>query len=171
MNIDSTAAMVSLKKGIRIMKKRKILFLFAFLLLIVLSRVTITIANNSIAAGLEKQLVKCPLPPDTRILDSISIAGKMEGNGNGMQWFGAMLVESELDEEALRAWYENQIPDAEYILVCRQETPYVFEYRDYTFDNFDASQKCYMIRLEKYSICGCEDSLWEAFLNSDIRGH
>ena len=95
----------------------------------------------------------------------------MEGNGNGMQWFGAMLVESELDEEALRAWYESQIPDAEYILVCRQETPYIFEYSEYAFDNFDVSQKCYMIRLEKYSICGCEDSLWEAFLNSDLRGH
>ncbi len=44
-------------------------------------------------------------------------------------------------------------------------------YRNYTFDNFDTSQKCYMIRLETYSIFGCEDSLWEAFLNSDIRSH
>lgn len=51
---------------------KKIKILFAFLLLIVLSCVTITIANNSFAESPEEHLTKRLLLLDTCILDLIS---------------------------------------------------------------------------------------------------
>ena len=40
------------------------------------------------------------------MLDSASITGKMQGNGNGMQWFGIILIKSEMNEDELSIWEE-----------------------------------------------------------------
>lgn len=68
--------------------------------------------NNYSAAKIEKRLLTLPLPEKTEYIESISKAGKMTGNGNGMQFLGAMLVQSELTLEELDAYYatyrENQ---------------------------------------------------------------
>lgn len=68
--------------------------------------------NNYSAVKIEKRLLTLPLPEKTEYIESISKAGKMTGNGNGMQFLGAMLVQSELTLEELDAYYttyrENQ---------------------------------------------------------------
>lgn len=68
--------------------------------------------NNYSASKIEKKLLVLPLPEKTEYIESISKAGKMTGNGNGMQFLGAMLVESELTLEELEVYYatyrENQ---------------------------------------------------------------
>ena len=62
--------------------------------------VGIPIINNAIALGIEGDLKRIPLPADTTVVESTSVAGKLTGNGNGMQYFGAVLLKSErsLDE-------------------------------------------------------------------------
>lgn len=157
------------------MKKTKWIGI-AVILLPILMYQGIRIANNHIADALEERLLSCPLPPETERIDSISVAGKVEGNGNGMQYFGAILVQSALDEDALTAYYNEYFlngyfEDADCVEILRQESPVVFEYHDYRFDRFEESGDCYRIGLWIQSVAGCETSLWESILNFDLRGH
>ena len=68
--------------------------------------VVIPIINNAIALGIENELKDLPLPPDTERIESISKAGKLVGNGNGMQYFGAILIKSDLLPEELDTYYQ-----------------------------------------------------------------
>lgn len=67
--------------------------------------VVIPIINNAIALGIEKELKHIPLPRDTVIIESTSAAGKLTGNGNGMQYFGAVLLKSDCSLEELYNHY------------------------------------------------------------------
>ena len=73
--------------------------------ILVVLLVATPIVNNYSASKIEKQLLALPLPEKTEYIESISKAGKMTGNGNGMQFLGAMLVQSELTLEELDAYY------------------------------------------------------------------
>lgn len=152
--------------------RRIILGLFLLCALSVLAPMPV---NNIIAGNLERQLRDCPLPPDTRLVDSASIAGRLYGNGNGMQWQGYLLVESDLSVDELTAWYRERIAagEDESIIAERQETPYIVdEYHfSHQFKGFTGSDHCYQICFGRNSLVGFEKSFWEAFLNFDLRGH
>ena len=151
--------------------RRVLCFLVLF---IAISQLTIHIANDHIAKELEHKLRSCPLPTDAQLLDSASIAGKMEGNGNGMQWFGVMLIKSSMSEEELTEWFEQRVAvdeGTEYIWVMKQDTPTIFGDSHFQFQNYSDANDCYQIRLARYSVAGMESSLWEQILNGDLRGH
>ena len=82
------------------MKKLRII-LISFLILIVLFYGSIYIINNIVAKRMERQLLECELPHNSELIDSASIAGKILGNGNGMQYFGIILIKSEMNENEL----------------------------------------------------------------------
>ena len=65
----------------------------------------IPIINNALALGIERDLKKLPLPPHTEIVESTSVASKLTGSGNGMQYFGAVLLKSDLSADALYDHY------------------------------------------------------------------
>ncbi len=67
--------------------------------------VVIPVANNHYAKQVEKELRETPLPEKTKIIDSVSLAGKLVGNGNGMQYFGAILLKSKLSLNDLEDYY------------------------------------------------------------------
>lgn len=67
----------------------------------------IVITNNVIAHGMAKELKSAPLPEGTILMDSFSLAGKLVGNGNGMQYMGSILVISPLSEEELYDYYSE----------------------------------------------------------------
>ena len=93
--------------------KRLIAAIAALIALFALAQLTVFIVNDRIAAGLERRLLSAALPQDARIIGSKSTAGKKLGNGNGMQRFGAMLVESGLgDYELVRLYEDEQTLDA-----------------------------------------------------------
>ena len=52
---------------------------------------SIPIVNDYCAYMVEKELCATPLPENTQLIDSVSKAGKLTGNGNGMQYLGAIL--------------------------------------------------------------------------------
>ena len=147
--------------------------LISVLILIALFHVAIYVVNNHIAKQLESQLLNCPLPPNSEIVDSVSVAGKIEGNGNGMQWFGIILIKSEMNEDDLSQWYSSHMDtdEADEIYVIRQKSPEVFEYENYRFNNFSGEDLCYQIQLFRDSAVGTELSIWESLLNFDLRGH
>lgn len=153
-------------------KKRRLrIAIFALVALLILAYAGVVLANNAIAGALERVLLSAPLPTQTELVDSISIAGKVQGNGNGMQYFGAILLRSELDEAALEAHYAAYAADADIVEVLPQTSQYVFEYRPYRFSQEVSGENLYRVALWKYSVVGCEDNIWGEILNCDIRGH
>jgi len=152
----------------------------AVILASILMNIAVVMTNNRIADAMETLLREHPLPPETELLDSLSVAEKVDGNGNGMQYFGMILVQSSLTEEQLEEHYRAAIEEAhrvpvygyaDWISVTRQESPTVFEYRGYRFDNYQENADCYRISMEIYTVVGCEETFWEAILNTDWRGH
>ena len=67
---------------------------------------SIPIVNNRAAERTRDALLRAPLPQGATLVDSLSAAGKLTGNGNGMQYFGAILIESEMTLDELNAYYE-----------------------------------------------------------------
>ena len=88
------------------MKKLKLVGILAAVVLIG-GVVSIPLINNHTAYKVEKELCETPLPEKTELIESISRAGKLTGNGNGMQYFGAILIRSDLSLEELDAYYSG----------------------------------------------------------------
>ena len=88
------------------MKKLKLVGILAAVVLIG-GVISIPLINNHTAYKVEKTLCEIPLPEETELIESLSQAGKLTGNGNGMQYFGAILIRSDLSLEELDAYYSR----------------------------------------------------------------
>ena len=156
----------------KILKRTFVILLIIIFALPIISYVGIVITNNAIADKTEKDLVAYQLPANTEFVDSISIAGKLTGSGNGMQYMGALLVTSELSEEELKDYYSLNF---DYIKVRKQENAKIdfIHPNNYSFNGFSETDgKSY------YSITCWDDDRREKFgefvselLDFDIRGH
>ena len=102
------------------MKKLKLAGMLAAVVLIG-GVISISFINNNIAYKVEKELCETPLPEKTELIESISRAGKLTGNGNGMQYFGAILIRSDLSLEELDAYYSGYRSNEWECLVETQE--------------------------------------------------
>lgn len=87
--------------------------------------VSIPLMNNYCAYKVEKKLCEVPLPEKTKLVESLSQAGKMIGNGNGMQYFGTILIQSELSLEELDTYYSDYRGNEWEYLVEVQEGMYI----------------------------------------------
>lgn len=129
----------------------------------------IVITNNAIAHGMAKELKSAPLPEGTILMDSFSLAGKLVGNGNGMQYMGSILVISPLSEEELYDYYSEAF---DYVEVRKQETQKIdfINSQDYSFELFGDPQ-----HHDHYSVTCFKsqdtDDLTGILLNLDLRGH
>lgn len=102
------------------MKKLKLVGILAAVVLIG-SVISIPLINNHTAYKVEKTLCEIPLPEETELIESLSQAGKLTGNGNGMQYFGAILIRSDLSLEELDAYYSGYRSNEWECLVETQE--------------------------------------------------
>ena len=89
------------------MKKTAIIIAAVLLLVLIVLPFVIVIVNDNTAAGVERELVSLPLPEKTVFVESLSKAGKLVGNGNGMQYYGAMLITSQMPLEGLQSYYKQ----------------------------------------------------------------
>lgn len=131
----------------------------------VLGYTGIVITNNCVANRIEKNLVAYELPANTTLVDSLSIAEKLVGNGNGMQYMGCLLVESDLTAEELKAHYSTEFDDIE---VHLQETSTLdFIRPGYSFKNFSQEEG------KTYYAVACFNTQGNLpdILDFDIRGH
>ena len=85
------------------LKKLLVVIIFIVVISISLFVVVIPLTNNHYAKQVEKELRETPLPEKTEIIDSVSLAGKLVGNGNGMQYFGAILLKSKCKFQSIGA--------------------------------------------------------------------
>ena len=146
------------------MKKLKAVGILAVVVLIVGS-LSIPLINNHIAYKVEKALCEIPLPEETELIESLSQAGKLTGNGNGMQYFGAILIRSELSLEELDAYYSGYRSNEWECLVETQEgqSIEVIEHKALQFSEEIKDSGYYIV----YS-WGSGDSLLQEL---DMRGH
>ena len=102
---------------------KSILFGFVSVLAgIVMLYIVCPFINNGEAKKVLNVLLSCDLPQQTILLDNVSAAGKLVGNGNGMQYFGAILIRSNLSEEELRDYYKELDSEEYHIIVEKQES-------------------------------------------------
>lgn len=104
-------------------KLAKIILIVFMVIIIGLIAVPFVISgqNDKAAQNIVKEIKSIPVPDNTSIVDEISAAGKLSGNGEGMQYFGAVLLESELSLEDLQAYY-GKYAESKYsnIVACQE---------------------------------------------------
>ena len=135
---------------------------------LLLFSVVIPVANNAIALGVENDLKNIPLPEKTELVESTSKAGKLVGNGNGMQYFGAILIKSDLLPEELDAYYQTYRVGAFDCLIAGQLSNeiLVVEHGDLAFRHNEYDVGYYIV----YSWGSAPDWLQD-WLDTDLRGH
>lgn len=87
------------------MKKAGKIILTVIFISVILFFISCPIVNNISAKHIIEDINTIPLPQNTYMVEQFSQAGKLVGNGNGMQFFGAILIESELSIEDLEKHY------------------------------------------------------------------
>lgn len=134
--------------------------------IILLLPVSVLIVNDYSANQTSKSLCDLPLPKNTKFIESVSQAGKLVGNGNGMQYFGAILIKSDLSQEELENYYSQYREDEWDCLVevqNKQEIDFL-EHTSLKFKNEDWSS-------ENYYIIYSWGSGISPFDELDLRGH
>ena len=94
---------------------KKILAIIGGIILVLVFGIlfVIPVSNDYAAMKTAKRAVDIPLPKQTEYIESAYLAGKLTGNGNGMQYFGAILVKSDLSVDELAAYYRNFNDDSQ----------------------------------------------------------
>ena len=124
--------------------------------------IAIPTVNNYSAYAVEKQLCSLSLPNQTERVESLSKAGKFVGNGNGMQYFGAILIRSDLSMDELLDHYQTALPGA----VVKKQTAQQIECIQHGSIRFETP-----IDGDNYYIVYYFGSGIEPFSELDIRGH
>lgn len=121
--------------------------------------------NNRAAEQVAEDLQSLPLPEKTELVEVQSAAGKLVGNGNGMQYFGAILIKSELSLATLETYYAGYAKEEWECIVEKQDnkTIQVIEHSNLNFETEINSEDFYIV----YS-WGSNDSIFNEF---DLRGH
>ena len=73
--------------------------------ILLLFAVIVPVGNNAVALGVENDLKAIPLPEKTERVETISKAGRF--GGNDMQYFGAVLIKSDLPLDELVSYYQE----------------------------------------------------------------
>ena len=138
---------------------------FILFLLIIGFIIAIPVTNNYCAYQVEKELKETTLPSQTELIESVSVTGKLNGNGNGMQYFGAILIRSELSLQELEAYYSGyRSNDWEYVVEEQKEQRILAaEHVELCFDSQIDDDNYYIV----YS---WGDGI-TFFKEMDIRGH
>lgn len=141
----------------------KVFFVFfiSLLLICIMFIISAPIINNYSANKVKKELCNIPLPSNTEIIESTSDAGKLSGCGNGMQYFGAILIKSDLSLKELKDYYSQYKKSVD--IQTKQEISKV-ENKSLKFLNIiDPSENYYIVYSWGNGI--------SPFNEFDIRGH
>lgn len=139
------------------------------ILLVVIIFVSILIAapivNDNMAKKTANELVDLPLPDNTEFAEAVYQAGKLVGNGNGMQYFGGILIKSELSLEELKEYY-LQFAEEEWECIVEKQTDAEVKVIEHTKLAFKTD-----VEGDKYYIVYSWGDNSTIFHELDIRGH
>jgi hypothetical protein len=117
------------------------------ILMILVFIIAIPIKNDLIAKKVADDLEKIPLPNNSCFIEKKSLAGKLCGNGNGMQYFGAVLIKSDLSMEDIQDYYYSQSEDdlKYYIESQKDEIIRVIENQNASFESHIEGNDYYIV--------------------------
>lgn len=147
--------------------------ILAFIIVFILSLIFIPFMNDNIASKVAGKLVEIPLPDDTEFIEKQSIAGKLTGNGNGMQYLGIILIKSELSIKELKKYYsdyykENKSDFIEFgVKQQRNKKIKIVEHGDYSFDSEVEENNYYIVYAWGKEVEDFRSILYDF----DLRGH
>ena len=87
--------------------KKGTVMLVTLVVLLLMFLLSIPIVNDNVAKKTAERIKDTQLPNDSEYVESFSAAGKLVGNGNGMQYLGGILIRSEQSLEALKMYYSQ----------------------------------------------------------------
>lgn len=147
------------------MRKTNRIVLTAIFASVILFCILCPIVNNISAKHIIVDIESVPLPQDTQMAEQFSQAGKLVGNGNGMQFFGAILIESELSLEDLDKHYSlyRKSPWDYIVEVQDTQTVDAIEHGTYSFETDVSNGKFYIVYSWGNGI--------SPFQDFDLRGH
>lgn len=150
------------KKG-----KAAVIIIASIVILSVIFCVSIPIVNDLHAKRVAEELSALPLPDNTRIIEKTSAAGKLWGNGNGMQYMGALLIESGLTLEELEKFYSQS--GIEYCSVSPQsgKAITVTDHGKLAFKTEPDSDNYYIV----YALGKHDNFIIQLYSELDLRGH
>ncbi|MHC5216486.1 hypothetical protein ACYSNR_07445 [Enterococcus sp. LJL128] len=91
----------------KIVKVFKYLLLVTILLVITSPVLGIPLINNIVVWRMESELENIPVPKGTKQIQHKSIVGKLNGNGNGVDYLATLVVESKQSLEELQTYYKS----------------------------------------------------------------
>ena len=143
--------------------KKKIIPVAIVIFLLIGLAVSVPLLNDFSAKNVEKSLVEIALPDDTQMVESISKAGKLVGNGNGMQYFGAILIKSEKTLDELFDYYSQKLAG----VVVKEQKSQIIECVEHAQLSFTTN----ITDTDKYYIVYLFGNGISPFSELDIRGH
>lgn len=143
--------------------KKKIIPVAIVIFLLIGLAVSVPLVNDFSAKNVEKSLVEIALPDDTQMVESISKAGKLVGNGNGMQYFGAILIKSEKTLDELFDYYSQKLAG----VVVKEQKSQIIECVEHAQLSFTTN----ITDTDKYYIVYLFGNGISPFSELDIRGH
>ncbi|WP_157950296.1 hypothetical protein [Vallitalea okinawensis] len=66
------------------------------------------IINDITLNNFAEQLNEYPLPESTSLIEKEAVCGKLNGNGNGMDFFACILIKSDLSIDELMQYYDQE---------------------------------------------------------------
>ena len=154
-----------MRKGIRIVLKGIKIFFISIFASILLLLISTPFVNDFSAHRTMADIASLPLPRDTRIAERFSRAGKLVGSGNGMQFLGALLLESELPLEELEKHY-SAYREKEWEYVVEVQDTQAIQATEHRYCSFKTD-----VTNGQYYIVYTWGNGISPFQDLDIRGH
>ncbi|MDE6748908.1 MAG: hypothetical protein K2K21_07595 [Lachnospiraceae bacterium] len=148
------------------MKKVLVTIVLTAVIIFISVLVAAPIVNDNMAKKTADELADLPLPDNTECIESIYKAGKLIGNGNGMQYIGAVLIKSELSLEELKEYYKGYAENEWNCIVENQINTDVIIMKEHTGLTFKTD-----IEGDNYYIVYSWGDNNTVFHELDIRGH
>lgn len=148
------------------MKRFKMQYLLVGLVVLAMGFfIACPIINTLTATAVTQDIWNLPTPSDTIKIEKISKAGKLAGNGNGMQFFGSILIKSDLAIDQLKEFYSAYSGNERTYVVEKQNQSEIqpIETRSLSFTSEVDSDSFYIV----YS---WGDGI-SPFCEFDLRGH
>lgn len=148
------------------MKRIKIGYLLGVVMVLIIGFfIACPIVNDITANAVAKDIWSLPTPADTIKVEKVSEAGKLVGSGNGMQFFGAVLIKSNLEIDKLKEFYSTYSENEWSYVVEKQNQSEIqmIEHAKLSFSSEVESDGFYIVYSWGNGI--------SPFCEFDIRGH
>lgn len=126
---------------------------------------SVPVVNDCVANKTAKYVERIELPNNTHYIETFAKAGKLIGNGNGMQYIGGILIKSELSLQELKSYY-SQYATNDWECIVEKQTDKQISFIEHGTISFNSD-----INGDNYYVVYSWRSTNSIFSELDLRGH